>query len=386
MLKVARIHTIPASFSHILDQVNYLEKNNISIDFISSSDAVYEQKIFEVTSKKIIPLYIPREINIKNDLKALVKLYIILRKNKYDIVHSSTPKAGLLVGIAGFFARVPVRIHTFTGQRWVFMRGIKRFFFKFLDWFIIQLNHQCYTDAPSQTSYLAKELNIKSKKLSDLGFGSYGGINRNRFPVFTEEEKTKFKAKLNISTKDKILLFLGRVNNDKGINELVEAFYELIQIKDNVVLLIVGPYEESLDSLPIETKIKIEQSSKIRRIGFTNNPAEFYAIADINLLPSYREGFGTVVLEAALYKVPTIGTNIVGLIDAIINKTTGLLIPIKDSKALKNSILELLNDQNLLNRLGNNSYLRVIEKFDFELISNQLLNEYRRLHTLYLKI
>ena len=376
-MKIARIHTIPASFSHILDQVCYLQEQGTVVDLICSPDGQYDKKIEEVTGKKIIPLNIAREIDIKSDLKSVCELYKLFKKENYDIIHSSTPKAGLLVAIAALLAGQPKRIHTFTGQRWAHMTGFKRLFFKLIDTFIINSNTLCFTDAPSQRDFLASQLKIVDSKLKVIKPGSYGGINPTRFLKLTQNEKSKLRQELGIKENDFVFLFLGRVNNDKGINELLAAFKMIAAKRNDVVLLVVGPYEDTLDGLHLVTKNELEQHPQIKRIGFTNNPFQYYSIADLNCLASYREGFGTVVLEAALYSLPTVGTKIVGLVDAIEEGKTGLLVPFKDIGSLQMAMESLLEDRNRLKWMGKMALERAEKDFDFKLLSGQLLEVYK---------
>lgn len=376
-LKVARVATISYAFVHILGVLKDIEDHGIEMNLIASSGD-YEKVLSEKLKSRFIPIEIPRKISILKDLKALWQLYLQFRKGEYDIVHSSTPKAGLLCAIAGKLAGVPVRIHTFTGQRWETLTGLKRYLLMSLDYLVGHLNSWSYADSPSQIERL-REMGIVSKKKSScLGLGSYGGIDVERFERVLNN-RTDARTRLGFNDQDFVVVFLGRLCTDKGIPELLEALNIVHQDgATNVKLLLIGPTDEDLSS---ETKDKLNCKHIVLR-GFQNIPENDLIAGNIFCLPSHREGFGTVVLEAAILGIPTIGTRIPGLSDSIEDNVTGYLVEKKNAKDIAKAILRLRNDGALTKKLGVNARERAIHEFSSHRISELLIKDYN----LFLKV
>jgi glycosyltransferase involved in cell wall biosynthesis len=377
-IKVARIVSIPNFFVHSIANFIELQKNGFELDLICSEEK-YGEYLKKEYGFNVIYCNIEREISLLEDLKSLYNLYKIIRKNKYTIVHSATPKAGILSAVAAFLARSPIRLHTFTGQRWVTLHGAKKKLLVTLDKIIIMLNTQSYTDSPSQVDFLVEEKITKRKNLICLGQGSFGGVNLTRFnrslyPAIRNELAEKFQIKKDHPW----ILFVGRLTKDKGINELVRAFIET-NTETPCSLILVGNFESRLDPIESDVENSIKTHPHIHYLGFQENPAAIMAACDLMCLPSYREGFGTVVIEAAACELPTIGTDIVGLKDAIINNETGLLVPSHDQDALKIAMMKLLKDESLRKKLGSQARDRAIKNFDTKIISLELIESYKKL-------
>jgi len=323
----------------------------------------------------IINLPIERNINLFADLRALFLLILIFYKNGFSLVHSVSPKAGLLCAIAGWVSKTPNRLHTFTGQVWVTKKGIKRWFFKFLDKIIVSLNTGILVDSFSQQDFLIKE-GVLSKEFSIvLGKGSIGGVDNKRFKP-SKVSRNIIRKKLNIQHDSLIFLFVGRLKKEKGLFELTEAFKNVSKQHDNVTLLILGPDEEMLKK---DLIIRLKQQEEfIRFVGFTKTPEKYMAASDIFVLPSYREGFGSVIIEAASCGLPSIGSKIYGLVDAIKEDETGLLIPARSSKHLEKAMLKLTNNK-LRSEMGLNARVRSNTHFSQEGITLKILKLYKGL-------
>ncbi len=378
-IKIARIVTVPEAFVHIKAFLNFLRTKDCDVTLVSS-EGPYAKVIRGECSMEITSIAIAREINLIQDLISLFRLTIFFYKNKFDIVHSSTPKAGLLVAIAGFIARVPVRIHTFTGQRWATLQGEIRTLLKMLDQLIISLNSQCYADSASQIEFLIEQGVAEPGKVTCINKGSYGGINtekfnRARFP----NAKTELCDELKISDQSVLILFVGRVTREKGVEELVRAFVESQKKFPKLKLIMVGPLEPLLDPIDQEILDIIRDDKNIFSLGFKTNPEKYFSACDIFCLPSYREGFGTVVLEAAACGIPTIGTNIPGLKDSVAHGETGILVPLKDIKALENALTDLGLDNQKRKLMGENALLRARKDFDSSILAEMQWSEYLRL-------
>jgi len=330
-----------------------------------------------ISSKvNVINLPIERNISLFADLKALFLLVSMFYKNRFSLVHSVSPKAGLLCAIAAWIARVPSRLHTFTGQVWMTKKGVRRWFLKLLDKTIVALNSNILVDSFSQQDFLIKEGVLANDTSIVLGSGSISGVDIKRFQP-SQKYRNLVRSQLNISNSCLVFLFVGRLKKEKGVFELVEAFKNISINYNNVVLLVIGPDEEGLrqeliDNLGVKKKF-------VRFIDFTKTPEQYMAASDIFVLPSYREGFGSVVIEAASCGLPSIGSNIYGLSDAIKVEETGLLVPVRSSKLLESAMLRLINNNEFRNKMGLNARKRIIQHFSQDDITLKILQLYRGL-------
>ena len=375
-MKLARIVSTPMAFCHIEDQINWLAREGVEITLVSSQGSIPRRVSGSV--RRVVIRFL-RDPSIIFDLVTLVKLWMLFRREQFDVVHSSTPKAGLLCALAGFMARVPVRIHSFTGQRWVTESGLKRRILMMFDRMIVQFCTVVYADSRSQMEFLLNSGVIKKKQISVIGEGSLGGINIARHSTSLPKTQAQVLDETGIDLNCFKFLYVGRLNRDKGILELVIAFKKLYEQHPNSVLVLVGPREMGSGKLDQWLVDLIESHPAIYEIGFVESPQAWFDACDVQVLPSYREGFGTVVLEAALAGVPTIGTNIYGLRDAIVDGETGELIPVRDAEALHHAMKQFLDDRELVERYGAKARERVIAKFGYEKIASALLQNYHEL-------
>jgi glycosyltransferase involved in cell wall biosynthesis len=322
---------------------------------------------------KVIPLNISRNIHILSDIACLVRLISIFIKFHPSAVHSITPKAGLLAMLAAFFARVPFRVHTFTGQVWATKLGLRRLMLKSFDWLIARLATFNIVDSPSQRDFLIQEKVLSENNSIVFGLGSVSGVDLKRFKsskvVFNELRHT-----LGISEGAFVFTYLGRLNKDKGVLDLAQAFST---IKDsNAYLLIVGPDEGGfVDEIK---KINARKLEQIRFVGFTKVPEQYLAASNALCLPSYREGFGSVIIEAAAMGVPAIASNIYGISDAVVNNETGLFHKPADVSSILACLNSFLNDPKLVKKYGDAAKLRAAKDFDANLITEHWVDFYKR--------
>lgn len=378
-IKIARIVTVPIAFVHIKAFLRFLKNKDVDVSLISSK-GIYEDVLLKEVGLPIIPLEIPREISLKRDLISLWNLINLFRKSDFDIIHSSTPKAGLLSALAGVLSPKTIRIHTFTGQRWATVKGPLRRLLKFLDKVIIRLNHQCYADSPSQINYLKAEGVARGGEVICLNKGSYGGIdcerfNNERFP----QARQDILSELNLSSDAVLVLFVGRVTKDKGIEELVRAHILATKINSKIKLIIIGPFEPELDIIDSEILDIIKNDPSIFQLGFRSDVEKYFSGSDLFCLPSYREGFGTVVLEAAACELMTVGTRIPGLVDSIVDGETGVLVSLKNTEELKDAILSLAHDDKRRKELSIKAKKRARTDFDSQVMAQLQWAEYERL-------
>jgi glycosyltransferase involved in cell wall biosynthesis len=341
------------------------------------SDGLEIASLQDIAGIRIKLIEIPRSISLWKDLFALWALIVFFRANDFDVVHSTTPKAGLLSMVAAWLARVPVRLHTFTGQPWMVASGFKRTVVKSADCLTARLSSMNYTDSSSQAKFLVDEGVANRDKVKTLGAGSLAGIDCRRFdPQRWGLVAPQMRNQLGLSVAEKVLIFVGRLTGDKGVVELVTAFEKLQELGYSYKLLLVGPFEAELDPLPEHTLRAIRCNTGILSVGYVNEPERYLAISDVLCLPSYREGFGTVVLEAAAMGVPTVGSDIVGIRDAIVDNETGILIPVKDVNALVRELARLMENDVLREEMGSLARQRCLQNFDSLLINRHVIDEY----------
>lgn len=379
-IKICRIVTVPIAFVHIRAFIRFLQQQpNVDLKLISS-DGLYKDVLKKDIDVDIEIHPISREISLKNDFRSLIDLFFVFRKNKFSIIHSSTPKAGLLVAIAGFFYPSSVRIHTFTGQRWATLNGPMRSLLKFLDRLIIKLNTQCYADSPSQIDFMIAEGVAKTGEVKCINLGSYGGIDISRFDNDKHQDAREIVLKeINGSNKDILILYVGRMTRDKGVEELIAAFEKAQLVVPNMRLVLVGPYEAEVDAVEASTLEKVKAHPRIDHLGFKTNPELYFSAADVFCLPSYREGFGTVVLEAAACGLMSIGTRIPGLVDSIAENETGLLVEKKNIEDLKEKLIYIAKNPELRKKLSAQARLRARAEFDSDYMARLQWEEYQRL-------
>jgi len=381
MKKLFRISTVPVSLNILLKgQLEYL---NQFYDVTAISGAGKDlDEVHQRERVKIHPIEMQRQISPVKDVISLIKLYLYFKKEKPDIIHSITPKAGLLSMIAGKLAGVPIRIHTFTGLVFPYKKGMMQKILILMDKLLCICATNIYPEGRGVKNDLI-EYGITQKPLKILGNGNINGIDLDYFnpDLYSEKDSLSIREKLNIGQNDFVFLFVGRLVGDKGINELVKAFSELPRspnqnIRRNILLL-VGPYEDDLDPLLPGTIIEIENNPNIISVGFQKDVRPYFAISDVFVFPSYREGFPNVLLQAGAMGKFSIVTDINGSNEIIENQINGTIIPVRNEIALK---LEMMNAIELLKKnqnLKNICRMRIKNMFEQSIIWEVLKNEYK---------
>ena len=377
-VRIARISTVPFYVvAQLKAQLTVLGCLGARVLVVASNEPEFSE-LEGITGVSCHAIDIPRAISPWRDCLALVRLWRFFHKHKIQIAHSTTPKAGLLSAVAAFLARVPIRLHTYTGQPWVTLTGFKRFFARVSDIVIGHLNTKCYTDSHGQRSFLIAQSIIAPEKIDVIGLGSLAGIDTKRFERsrFSAAERATLRESLGIPEDAPVLLFVGRITVDKGIRELLWAFDHLKARGSAAHLVLVGRFdtESGVENTILPTAVV--GNPAIHAVEYTHAPEAYMAIADVLCLPSYREGFGTVVIEAAAMGLPTIGSDIYGLSDAVLHDQTGLLVPPRDANALAECIDRLLSDTDLRERLGEAARHRVLEQFDAEAFNQEVAADY----------
>ncbi|MHB8654749.1 MAG: glycosyltransferase family 4 protein [Terriglobia bacterium] len=379
-LRLCKIVTVPLTFTWFLrKQIDRILEAGIDVALVSSPGRDLDELCSSLPVRCFrIPM--ERKTAPMHDLRALLALTRYFRRERFDIVHSHTPKAGLLTALAGRLAHVPVRIHTYTGQVWVELHGLMRWMTRESDKLIGHLNTHCYADSYSQRNFLVDERIVDAQRISVLGRGSVSGVDLDRFNTSLPSwRRAETRKRLGIEETSLVIIFVGRVTRDKGVTELIEAFRKLQQLHNNIDLVLVGPYESIRDTLPDETLREISANTRIHSVGLASRPEEYLAIADIFCLPSYREGFGSAIIEAGAMNLPSVATRVTGLVDSVVDDETGILVPPKDAMALARALKEIIESADLRQRMGRAARQWVVQHFDAEVINRAVVDEYFRL-------
>ncbi len=383
-MRICRVATVPFFFNHHLGgQLRDIRKAGHELHIACSSGLGYGKLAAIVGEGRVHRVEIPRRVSPFGDLLALGKLISLFRRQRFDIVHSTTPKAGLLSAIAARVAGIPVRMHTFTGQQWTEFSGLLRSVSVASDKLMARLNTQCYADSQSQRTFLIEKGIAAPETLLVLGNGSLSGVDVDHLADVRESvDRGALRKELAIPDGSFVVTFVGRVTRDKGILELLSAFETVSREAPECFLIIVGPVEGQRDAALKAALAGASGHPRIRITGYDSAAERYFCITDVLCLPSYREGFGNVVLEAAVMGVPTVGTRIIGLVDAVEDGRTGILVPAKNPGALAAALECLRRSPQQRRKLGEAARTRAISQFGAERMSRAVLAEYERLLTL----
>lgn len=385
MKKLIRITTVPISFKVLLKgQLRFMASNGFDVKGVSS-DGEELKEVLENEGIVMEAINMSRKITPFQDLKSLWKMWNFLRKEKPQIVHTHTPKAGIIGMLAARLAGVPHRLHTVAGLPLMEATGIKRKILNFVEKLTYSSATRVYPNSKGLYDFILQNNFTQSNKLKIIANGSSNGINTTFFSPeqVTETERVTLREKLNIQPDDFVFVFVGRIVSDKGINELIKAFSELQTAENNeligIKLLLVGGLESDLDPLNPETLAEINQNRDIISVGFQQDVRPFFAISDALVFPSYREGFPNVVMQAGAMGLPSIVSDINGCNEIIVEGENGLIIPPKNVEKLKEKMLTLARDKNLYIKLKENSRRMIENRYEQSVVWNALLEEYEGL-------
>ena len=346
------------------DPIKILSKH-YSVYIICNTSNDDNIEIENLNIKKVFSINLIRKIAPFSDLVSLIQICKIIREEKFDVIHTLTPKAGLLGIVASYFMRVPNRFHTFTGQVWISKKGLLKFLLIALDKLVIRLSTQIIVDGKSQKEFLIEKKILKEETAIVFNNVSTCGINMNRFKP-NEEIRKKVRAKFNIPNSATVFLYLGRLNYDKGINELINA-YLLLDCK-NCYLFLVGPMEMNIP--------KKYNSNKIIFLPYTNTPHETLQLCDVFCFPSHREGFGYSIIEASALEKPVICSDIYGLKYTCVDKKTGLKHKVKSKTSLFSKMSFALKEPEIMKKMGKRGRIYVGENFSNKKVLDGWLDFY----------
>ena len=375
-IKIIRASTIPgslATFCHgLLKELR--EEEGYEVVAVSSPGPAM-QDIEEREGVRTAAVAMERRMAPLKDLVSLWRLIRVFRREKPRMVHSITPKAGLLCMVAAWMCRVPVRVHTFTGLVFPTASGITKKILMFTD----RLTCACATHVVPEGEGVKTDLEnhrITRKPLRVLGHGNIRGIDLAHY-----DRTPGVKARAAEIRRDNLFtfIFIGRLVGDKGINELVEAFSRLNKELPASRLILVGGREPELDPLRPETAAEIDRNPAIEDVGRQADVRPWLAAADALVFPSYREGFPNVVIEAGAMGLPSIVTDINGSREIIIDGKNGIIIPPRDTDALYNAMRTFVKDSMLTHRLASQARELAASRYEQSFVRRCLKDFYRQI-------
>lgn len=375
--KIIRITTVPLSLYKLLDgQLNYIN-NYYEVIAISSP----EEELVKFGQKENVKTYgvkMTRRITPIADTLSIISLINIFIKERPSIVHTHTPKAGLVGMIAAKVTGVPNRFHTVAGLPLMESKGLKKWILVIVEKLIYKCSTKIYPNSFGLRDFILKNNLLNNSKMKVLANGSSNGINLEYFNPkhFNTNASNNFRINLNISKFDFVFIFVGRLVGDKGVNELVKSFIQLTKEKNNIKLILLGNQEPRLDPLLNDTILEICHNKNIISVGFQNDVRPYLAISNVLVFPSYREGFPNAVLQAAAMELPSIVTDINGCNEIIKDGINGKIVRVKNTEEIKKSMKLMLNDVNYYNSLKSNCRKIIVEKYRREIVWDAILQEY----------
>jgi glycosyltransferase involved in cell wall biosynthesis len=360
-------------------QLQYLQGKGFNVVIISPAGKQLDD-MAQSEGVRAIELTMARKIAPLSDLVSLFRLCRITRAIRPLVTNVSTPKAGLLGGFAAWVNRVPCRFYTLRGLRFETTTGVKRRLLIFAERLACFFAHRVICVSKSvRENAIASRLTSPERTVV-FGSGSSNGVDASRFAPTPEliKRAATLRSELGIFPQTPVVGFVGRLTGDKGIPELTEAFLRLGGQFPGLRLLLLGLFEGE-DPLPAETRRCLETHAGVIFAGLVEDPAAYYALMDIFILPSHREGLPNAILEAQAAGIPVVAARATGVVDAVVHGETGLLFPVGDATALAETVARLLTDKALARKLGHAGQERIKREFRQEQIWKALYQEYVRL-------
>lgn len=368
--KILRAVTVPQSLGFCRDVMIKMRALGYEMVAVTSPGKELDE-LCQKDGFHCVAVPMERHISIGNDVKSLWNMIRVFRKERPYLVHSMTPKAGMICMVAAWITRVPRRVHTFTGLVWPTATGLKRRILMMTDW----LTCACATHVIPEGKGVMNDLqqHITHKPMKVLGYGNVMGVDMERF------NPARFTAQKDAETFT--FVFVGRIVGDKGINELVEAFVRLHDKYDKVRLVLVGRYEHDLDPVSDATRKIIDTNGAINACGakYGDDLLQQYVDADCFVMPSYREGFPNTVLEAGAMGLPSIVTDINGSREIIDNGKNGMIVPSKDTKALYEAMERMLTDNAAREMMRNNARQMIASRFERSFVQECQIDFYKEI-------
>jgi Glycosyltransferase len=375
--KIAFVVAIPLTAkAFLMDHIEAL-KQIYEVHLVANFPDEESKREFEDVGLVCHSAPILRAISLGGDLKGVFALRKLFKKEKFECVHSVTPKAGLLTALAGWMARVPHRVHIFTGQVWATRKGVMRSLLKGMDQLIAKLNTNIMVDGEGQRQYLINEGVLSEKNSFVPAEGSIAGIKLDRY-VISPEVRAEERKKLGLTDENVVYIFLGRLNHDKGIGELFEAFNRLVVECPKSVLLFYGMDEEGYDQKVVDYA-NIKKGENYFFPGLTKTPFKALQAGDVFVIPTWREGFGVSVLEAQALGLPVITSDAYGVVDASVDGVTGLRCGVNDPEGLYRQMKAYYENAEMRKAHGEAGRKRVVEHFSNDVVSQAWVDFYKEI-------
>lgn len=371
--KIIRATTIPRSLNAFCNGMLKELSEKYEVVAVSSPEKELKE-VAEREGVRTIGVPMERKISLLKDIRSLLQMVKVFKKEKPTMVHSMTPKAGLICMMAAKLCGVPVRVHTFTGLVWPTETGLKRRILKATDW----LTCACATHVIPEGHGVLDDLKnggITKKPMTVLGYGNVKGVDMNYF----RRSEDVMRRAVELRDENKFtFLYVGRIVRDKGINELIQAFCRLLSARPKVRLIMVGPYENDHDPVSPETHKAINITEGIEAVGpkFGEELLPYYVASDSFVFPSYREGFPNTVMEAGAMELPSIVTDINGSREIIENGINGIIIPSKNVDALYDAMLKMVDNEDMRHTMANVSRKMIGERFEKGFVRKCLYDYY----------
>lgn len=381
MPKLIRITTVPLSLKLLLKhQLRYMAESGYEVLAVAADGKEWtdvmrsEQRI----EQAIVPF--TRKITPLADVYCLWLLYKLFRQHRPDIVHTHTPKAGLLGMLAAWAARVPHRVHTLAGMPLLSRKRFQRSLLLLAEKTTYRLAHEVWPNAHSLKEFILREKLTEEKKISIIGNGSSNGVDLEHFNRGNLQENHLVAATMRISPSENDFLFLavGRLVRDKGIGDLVEAFVQS-KIVNRSKLVLLGDFEQGLNPLDRKTMNQIADHPKIVHVPWSDHVAHYLALSDVLVHASHREGFPNVLLEAGAMCCPVICSDIEGNLELVSHKKTALVFPTGQVKALQEALEYAFVKRVQMQDFAENLYKKVVDGFDRKFLHESMLHSYNRM-------
>ena len=374
-LKLLRITTADISLNSLLKgQLRYLSQH-FEVVGVAADTGVLHQ-VAEREGVRVVDVPMHREISLWADCKSLWSLIKLFRRERPDIVHANTPKASLLGMVAAALCRVPNRIYTVTGLRFETTQGVLRFVLKTMERITCLCATKVIPEGDGVKSILLRE-RITRKPMQKVLNGNINGVDLEWYD--RTESVMQRASEVRGDSTDFTFVFIGRIVRDKGINELVEAFSRLANERSDVRLMLVGRFENDLDPLPQHTKEQIESNERISFVGYQSDVRPYLVASDVLVLPSYREGFPNVVLQAGAMGLPVIVTDVNGSDEAICSGVNGVIVPKYSSEVLYCAMSDMVSDRDATANMAAVAREMVASRFDQKDVWAALANMYKEL-------
>lgn len=371
--KIIRTVTVPQSISFFEEVMLRMKNDGFETIVVTSPGQAFEEFKQRNPKEKTIEVPMERHISLFKDLKSLWQMIKVMCNERPHMVHSMTPKAGLVTIVAAWLTGVPVRVHTFTGLVWPTAVGLKRKLLMATDWIICACATHIIPEGQGVLDDL-KNHKVCSKPMKVLGYGNVKGVDMERFNPTRFPEVKKDNKKFRF-------IFVGRIVGDKGINELVEAFVCLNNEYKNTQLILIGTFEANLDPLKLDTLKAIEENSCIDVYSprYGDDLLVEYMSSDCFVMPSYREGFPNTVLEAGAMGLPSVVTDVNGSREIIINGENGLIVPSKNANALYDAMKLMIEDTSTRERMATNARPFINSRFEKSFVQECVIDFYEEI-------